>query len=108
MKYIKAFELLLTRKEIEDKIKNYQKYTGKWVIIKSLYNYKFTIAEFKRIEKDNYVYLFFPKNSPFDVGGYCGIPISDFEILDSCDNKKDTEEMLNNVKIREASKKYNL
>ena len=108
MKYIKTFEL--TKKELNDKIDEYQKYTGKWVVIKSVHNNKITIAEFKKIEtnNNNYVYLFIPKNSPFGVGGYCGIHITDFNVLDYCDNKEDAEEMLNSAKIKEDSNKYNL
>lgn len=108
MKYIKTFEM--TRKEETQKVNNYQKYTGKWVIIKSLHNGGITIAEFKRIEEDNknYVYLYIPKNSPFAAGGYCGIHISNFEVLDSCNNKEETEKMLNNAKIKEEAKKFNL
>jgi hypothetical protein len=105
MKYIKAFE------ELKDKVNDYQKYIGKWVIIKALYaknNHKITIAQFIDIPKDNFVHLYISKNTPFSVGGHCGVHISAFDVLDYCDNEQETKEMLNNAKMKEEAKKYNL
>ena len=114
VKHIKKFELSLSKTVLDDKIDNYRKYIGKWVVIKSVKNGKITIAEFKEIETENnnYVYLYIPTSinrpSPFGVGGYCGIHITDFDVLDSCDNKEDTEEMFNTAKMKEEANKYNI
>jgi len=107
MKYIKTFEM--SRLRNNPKVNDYKKYVGKWVVVKAFRNGEITIAEFKKIESfNNSIYLYIPENSPFSAGGYCVIPISEFEVLDSCDNKEETEEMLNNAKIKEESKKFNI